>query len=352
MGVKRGSTLDSGPEVEISEEEAALYDRQIRLWGLDSQKRLRESRILIIGVGGLAAEVSKNIALAGVKSITLLDSKLIEARDLSAQFLVDPETGLGKNRAEASEAAIRRLNPNVEVKSDTGDFSTKDEAYFTEHDVICATDCPPDFLLKINNICRKYSKKFFSGDVFGLSGYCFLDLGNHDYLDEVTKPLTKAVMEDEIEPPSKKSKVIEKEVELVKKNLEFVSLEKALSVKFGKTGTGLRKKTSEVFFLVHILMKFREKHGRLPLQEKVTEDVEELKNIREEVMPGIGFDSGKVTDEMLGNVFGELSPVCAVVGGVLAQEIIKAVSKKDTPVQNFFLFNGDTCSGTTENIGR
>lgn len=351
MGVKRGNTVDSGPEVEISEEEAALYDRQIRLWGLDSQKRLRESKVLIIGLGGLAAEVSKNIALAGVKSITLLDSKLVEAKDFSAQFLIDPDSGLGKNRAEASEAAIRRLNPNVEVKSDTEDISVKEEDYFADYHVICATDCPPDFLLKINNICRKYSKKFFAGDVFGLDGYCFLDLGNHDYLAEVTKSVTKPTMEDEVEPPSKKSKVVEK-VELVKKNLEFVSLEKALSVKFGKTGTGLRKKTSEVFFLVHILMKFREKHGRLPLSDKFTEDVEELKKIREEVMSGIGFDSGKVSDEMLSNVFGELSPVCAVVGGVLAQEIIKAVSEKDTPVQNFFLFNGDTCSGTTENIGR
>lgn len=51
-------------------------------------------------------------------------------------------------------------------------------------------------------------------------------------------------------------------------------------------------------------------------------------------------------------VFGELSPAAAVVGGVLAQEIIKAVSHKDAPIRNYFFFNGATdFNGVVEAIG-
>jgi len=50
--------------------------------------------------------------------------------------------------------------------------------------------------------------------------------------------------------------------------------------------------------------------------------------------------------------FGEMSPSAAVLGGVLAQEVIKAVSHKDVPIRNFFFFNGATdCSGLVEAIG-
>jgi len=82
--------------IELTEQETELYDRQIRLWGLDSQKRyafcdsitpnrinifnttmnvciyrLRAARILLCGLNGFGAEIAKNIILAGVKSITL-----------------------------------------------------------------------------------------------------------------------------------------------------------------------------------------------------------------------------------------------------------------------------------------
>lgn len=82
---------------ELSEEEANLYDRQIRLWGLESQKRLRSTRILVVGLNGLGAEVAKSLVLAGVKSITLLDHRNVSADDFSSQFMVQ-RTDIGKNR--------------------------------------------------------------------------------------------------------------------------------------------------------------------------------------------------------------------------------------------------------------
>lgn len=41
----------------VTNEEAELYDRQIRLWGLEAQSRVRNARVLIVGLRGLHAEV-------------------------------------------------------------------------------------------------------------------------------------------------------------------------------------------------------------------------------------------------------------------------------------------------------
>merc|ERR1712018_228112 len=75
------------PVATISEEEAQLYDRQIRLWGLDAQKRLRSARILVVGMKGLGNEVAKNLVLAGVNSMTILDHEILSKEDSFAIFL-------------------------------------------------------------------------------------------------------------------------------------------------------------------------------------------------------------------------------------------------------------------------
>lgn len=58
--------------------------------------RLRASSLLLVGLGGLGAEVCKNIVLVGVKSITLMDSHSVTRNDASSQFLAARED-LGKN---------------------------------------------------------------------------------------------------------------------------------------------------------------------------------------------------------------------------------------------------------------
>jgi len=50
-------------------------------------------------------------------------------------------------------------------------------------------------------------------------------------------------------------------------------------------------------------------------------------------------------------LFLERSPVAAIVGGKLAQEIIKAISNKDAPHNNFFIFNPCDGAGVVEKLG-
>jgi ubiquitin-like 1-activating enzyme E1 A len=57
---------------------------------------MRNSSILISGIRGLSNEVCKNLVLAGVGSITIIDHNIVMEEDLGAQFLIT-EQDLGKN---------------------------------------------------------------------------------------------------------------------------------------------------------------------------------------------------------------------------------------------------------------
>ena len=170
--------------IELTEDEAELYDRQIRLWGLDSQKRIRAARILICGLNGLGAEVAKNIILSGVKSVTLLDDKFVSEIDYCSQFLV-PHENVGMNRAEASLFRAQALNPMVEIVVDKENVSEKPDEYFHRFDVVILIETPTPVLTRVDNICRMKGIKFFAGDVWGMNGYTFTDLQEHEFSEYV-----------------------------------------------------------------------------------------------------------------------------------------------------------------------
>jgi len=170
----------------ISEEEAQLYDRQIRLWGLDAQKRLRSARILVAGMKGLGNEVAKNLVLAGVNSMTILDHEELTKEDSVSSFLA-PTDQIGKNRAQASLERLKQRNPMVDIIADEENLDAKEKKYFENFDVVIVTNYTKDVILKVNNFCRELNIKFFSGDIFGFFGYSFMDLVKHEYVEEEVK---------------------------------------------------------------------------------------------------------------------------------------------------------------------
>jgi ubiquitin-like 1-activating enzyme E1 A len=92
---------DSVPDVSISAEEIALYDRQIRLWGVQAQENLRKANILLVSMRALANEVAKNLVLAGIRSLTIIDHQTVLEEDLGAQFFITA-AHVGKNVSLAS----------------------------------------------------------------------------------------------------------------------------------------------------------------------------------------------------------------------------------------------------------
>jgi len=105
------------------------------------------------------------------------------------------------------------------------------------------------------------------------------------------------------------------------------------------------------FFLLHVLFAFQQETGRTPSPQHRDADLDKLKTVRDETLKSMSVPVEKISDELLSLLFSELSPVCAIVGGVMGQEIIKAISNKDAPHNNFFFYNPLESCGVVETIG-
>ena len=99
---------------ELSADEIALYDRQLRLWGIEAQNRMRKAKVLLITIKALGNEVAKNLVLAGIGSLTIVDSGKVTETDVSSQFFVTKED-IGKNvcicfeTADVGSSALKHL---------------------------------------------------------------------------------------------------------------------------------------------------------------------------------------------------------------------------------------------------
>jgi len=78
----------------LSADDFALYDRQIRLWGAQAQERIRNAHILLVSLRALGTEIAKNLTLAGISSLTIVDDESVTEEDLgSCYFLREEDIG-------------------------------------------------------------------------------------------------------------------------------------------------------------------------------------------------------------------------------------------------------------------
>jgi molybdopterin/thiamine biosynthesis adenylyltransferase len=92
---------------------------------------------------------------------------------------------VGSNRAEASLEKLQQLNPMVKVIAEKTNISEAPESFFDAFDVVVVTGQTKDVLVKINALCRTKGIKFFCGDIFGFFGFSFMDLDDHEFIEEV-----------------------------------------------------------------------------------------------------------------------------------------------------------------------
>ncbi|KAJ2609635.1 SUMO-activating enzyme subunit 1 [Coemansia sp. RSA 1365] len=172
---------------EISREEVALYDRQIRLWGMEAQSRLRSSSLCFIGVKALTLEACKNLVLAGVGHITLCDGGIVTEDDLEVQYYFQPED-LGKPKDQILAERLKILNPLVDIQANSK-LLDKD-ANLDKFDVVVDVGGKKISPVQLNRICRAArTTRFVAADSFGAFGYMFVDcLDKHEYMEEV-KPI-------------------------------------------------------------------------------------------------------------------------------------------------------------------
>lgn len=101
----------------LSPAEYQRYGRQISLpaFGEEGQRRLRASRVLLIGAGGLGSPAATYLAAAGVGAMTVVDFDRVERSNLHRQPLFG-ESAIGRPKVEAAKGRLADLNPHVELE--------------------------------------------------------------------------------------------------------------------------------------------------------------------------------------------------------------------------------------------
>jgi ubiquitin-activating enzyme E1-like protein 2 len=168
-------------EMDVPEIDDSLYSRQRYVLGDGAMQRMAKSHVFISGLTGLGIETAKNVALAGVKALTVHDTQVATALDLGSQFfLTEADVQSGANRAEASAPRLAELNPYTNINVSTADLVDGDLSFLNAYQCVVIVDAPLAVQTRVNEFCRNAEPqiRFVSGSVRGPFGVLFVDFGS------------------------------------------------------------------------------------------------------------------------------------------------------------------------------
>jgi len=139
----------------LSPFEFERYDRQIRIsgFGVEGQIKLKNSRVAVVGIGGLGCAAATYLVAAGVGKIILIDKEKFELSNLNRQIL-GYQQDLGRLKVEVAKAKLEAFNPEVEIEAVPIELSEENvEDVIDDVDVVvdCLDNWETRFL--INDYC-------------------------------------------------------------------------------------------------------------------------------------------------------------------------------------------------------
>ncbi|HTS43974.1 MAG TPA: molybdopterin-synthase adenylyltransferase MoeB [Puia sp.] len=103
--------------INFSREELARYNRHIIIpeFGMEAQQKLKASKVLVIGSGGLGSPVLLYLAAAGIGTIGIVDFDVVDDSNLQRQVLFGVNE-IGVPKVEAAKRRLESLNPHVKFR--------------------------------------------------------------------------------------------------------------------------------------------------------------------------------------------------------------------------------------------
>lgn len=306
----------------LTGEEEALYDRQIRLWGVEAQRKLSTSSVLLVcnPASLLAQEIAKNIVLAGIAKLTL---QVQTSNDTDGKPVDDGvRTGFLGPDEQSVMTGLRDMNPLVNVSVIT------EETTLSDFTVVCAIEAPLREELALNDRCRQANTPFMCGRVAGAVGWIFVDAGSpYEYATGKTNEEGNPIIESASYNPYK----------------ECIDAKWGGEVRRGEFG----------WHVATTLQQYEQEHGNMPTtSEEDMSRTEKLYRTLWEKKQGSHLQMEIVLRAARASAC-VLPPVTGIVGGMWGREAIKIVSGRGSPLNksNFFFFNTATSVGSIERVG-
>jgi len=361
----------------------SLYSRQLYTYGVEAMQRMKNARILISGIDGLGLEIAKNVTLSGVASVTIHDPQPVHMADLSSLYYAT-EADIGSNRAEVCFRKLVELNPYVKMNVYNGELT---EDSIKEFSVVVLANVPLDELIRINDVCRANDIKFISADTFGLSGKIFCDFGKEHTVSDVDgEEPQSGLIENVTNETNAKITCVkphnltnantvklmdvkglpelngrEFNVKYVDRTIFSIEFDTTNLGKFGGSGEFVQTKHPQTFtykslresmenpeFVITDFAHFErpsELHAcYLALNELLMKNEEMTFDKFLPTTMKYNKDCKENTIKMFFHCYrGNLCPFNGVIGGVAAQEVMKASSYKYTPINQWLYFDRFTC---------
>lgn len=145
--------------IDFTDDEIERYSRHIALGeiGPEGQRKLKESRVLVLGAGGLGAPVAMYLAASGVGTLGIIDYDHVDLSNLQRQ-IIHPDASRGQQKAEVARMRAQELNPDVDVVA---------------HDVMLSRDNAMDILARYDLIVDgtdNFQTRYLANDAAFLLG--------------------------------------------------------------------------------------------------------------------------------------------------------------------------------------
>jgi adenylyltransferase/sulfurtransferase len=156
----------------LGAEELQRYARHLILpqVGLEGQRRLKDARVLLVGVGGLGSPAALYLAAAGIGTLGLVDSDAVELSNLQRQVL-HGSSAVGRPKLESAERRLHDLNPAVRLTRHEGRLTSLNAlAVLAEYDVVVdgSDNFPTRYL--VNDACGLLGKPLVYGSIWRFDG--------------------------------------------------------------------------------------------------------------------------------------------------------------------------------------
>ena len=156
----------------LSPEQTERYSRHLLIpqVGIEGQQKLLDSKVLLIGAGGLGSPAAYYLAAAGVGTIGIIDSDVVDRTNLQRQILHDTSR-IGMSKVESARETLTRLNPDVKVIGYRDRLTSANiDDILPAYDVVVdgADNFPTRYLL--NDASIKHRKPVVHGSIFRFEG--------------------------------------------------------------------------------------------------------------------------------------------------------------------------------------
>ncbi|KAL9022745.1 MAG: hypothetical protein Q9185_000007 [Variospora sp. 1 TL-2023] len=389
-----GSAVDIG-QLKNGDIDDSLYSRQLYVLGHEAMRRMGASHVLIAGLRGLGVEIAKNVALAGVKSLTLFDPEPAAISDLSSQFFLHPDD-VGKPRAAVTAPRVAELNAYTPVSVHSSKSLTDNLEDLRQYQVIVLTGASLKDQLTISEFAHNHGIFLVVADVYGLFGSIFTDFGQRFSIADPTgeNPVSGIVaaidsdglvsaldetrhgLEDgdyvtfsEVQGMTALNDSTPRKVAVkgpytfsigdvsglgeYKRGGLYTQVKMPKVVDFEPLSKQLRKpsilesdfakfdRPQQLHCGFQALHAFKNKHGRLPRPHNDEDATSVLQITRD--LAGQGDDKMDIDEKLIRELSyqaqGDLSPMAAFFGGLAAQEVLKSVSGKFHPIMQWLYFD-------------